>query len=160
MSQPQWHIPIHAPKLRGFGLLDTTIVIIIIGIVVASLLYFFPFQREKAYEAAIKSNLTVMRKAIQLYSVQHYHPPTGDSANVIRQLTTRTDVIGQAGDDYGPYLQNGIPINPINGLYSILVEHPLPPADDKTGWLYDPVTTEFRANNSGLAPSGIAWRDL
>ena len=79
---------------------------------------------------------------------------------MVAQLTGQTDIDGNPGIEFGPYLRTGIPRNSINNLNTInMVKLPQAP-DDKDGWYYDEDTGEIRANSSGTAPSGIDYIDL
>jgi uncharacterized membrane protein len=58
-------------------------------------------------------------------------------------------------------LRHGFPTNPVNdsALVKEVVAIPTTP-DDTTGWVLVITTGEFRANVSGMAPSGKAYYDL
>ena len=51
---------------------------------------------------------------------------------------------------YGPYLRDGLPVNPANGLGSVRVlatDQRMPAGPDgTTGWVYDPASGALRAN--------------
>ncbi|MBU0754414.1 MAG: prepilin-type N-terminal cleavage/methylation domain-containing protein [Planctomycetes bacterium] len=146
----------------GFTLVELLIVVIILGILAAIVVPQFSASSIEAREAAVMTDLAALRSAIELYRVQHKESYPGDStwAKFVTHMTTKTDVNGDAGTDFGPYLRTGIPRNPFNGKNDGTVGTVPGTADDATGWYYDNTTGEIRANTSGTGPSGILYLDL
>ena len=97
---------------NGFSLLELTIVIVIIGIVAVIALQRFSRGSRGADEAGQAKNLQSLRKAIELYHVEHGRYPT--LAGIHGQLTQYTDEAGNVSPTrsaphlLGPYLR-GIP---------------------------------------------------
>jgi len=85
--------------------------------------------------------------------------PSG--VNFKRQMVLWSDEWGNVGQpilgsrELGPYLELGLPKNPINGLESVrlLLESESFPeeADGTTGWYYKPSTGELRPNCKGTS---------
>ena len=145
-------------KQSGFTLVELLIVVIILGILAAVVIPQFTTASSEAKESALVSNLATIRQAIELYHVQHadIFP---DGATFVTLMTNSTDSSGDtAGDQYGPYIRNSFPNNPINGLAT--VNDGIITANDSTGWMYDDVSGEFRANATGQGPSGTNYADL
>jgi len=148
-------------SISGFTLVELMIVVFILGILAGMVIPQFETATLEAREAALKANLVILRKAIELYRVQHYgKPPLGFEKDVVLQLVEKTNRKGAPGTKFGPYLRTGIPRNPINNLNTIKINKlPVKP-DDKNGWLYDKESGEIRANSIGAGPSGINYVDL
>ncbi len=76
--------------------------------------------------------------------------PTGE--RLARQLTLATDETGNVAPSsepsypFGPYLPNGVPVNPVNGLAGIRLADLLETADGSTGWTVDPATGHVASN--------------
>ncbi len=151
----------------GFTLVELLIVVIILGILAAVVIPQFGSASSEAKESALMSDLATLRNAIDLYRLQHneVYPGNLDGEtswdDFVAQLTAGTDVAGDAGSDFGPYIRTGIPRNPINSL-ATGVEGAIPDdPDDTSGWLYDASTGEIRANSSGTGPTtGIDYFDM
>lgn len=150
----------------GFTLVELLIVVIILGILAAVVIPQFSTASTEAREAALMTDLAALRNAIELYRVQHkeIYPGTiggvTNWANFVTHMTTQTDIDGNAGADYGPYLRTGVPRNPFNNLSTGIIGAIPGVANDASGWYYDDSTGEIRANTSGVGPSGIAYIDL
>jgi len=154
-------------KIKGFTLIELMIVVIILGILSAIVIPSFRSSAAETKESSLRSDLGVIRTAIEQYRIQHegVWPGTvnGQTSwdNFVAQMTAATDENGDPGTQFGPYLRTGIPLNPINGL-NTGIEGTIPAQPDgATGWYYDSSTGEFRANCSGTGPSsGIDYFDM
>ncbi len=140
----------------GFTLVELMIVILILGILAMVALPAFESSSTDSKGAALAGDLAVMRKAIELYYVQHdatypgWISSSSSWANFEAHMTTSTDKLGNPGTKYGPYLRTGIPRNPFNNLNDGKVGTIPAVADGTTGWYYDPNTGEIRANHGGV----------
>jgi prepilin-type N-terminal cleavage/methylation domain-containing protein len=143
-----------APKVqhkeRGFSLVELLIVVIILSILAAIVVPQFSSATTDAQDAALDSNLSTVRAAIELYKVQHANAypsskaasggscPTGATAGtgaidtaqaMTDQLTMYTDSQGRAcslSDStyrFGPYLRKGVPADPVTQTSAVVVQN-------------------------------------
>jgi prepilin-type N-terminal cleavage/methylation domain-containing protein len=135
----------------GFTLIELLIVVIILAILAAIAIPQFTASTSDAQLAALDSNLSAVRTALEQYKVQHtgnVYPganiatggascPTGGAAvttgaagskdAMVAQLQYYTNAAGQACTTggglykYGPYLRQGLPSEPITNSTAIVV---------------------------------------
>ena len=138
----------------AFSLVELVIVIVIIGIVAAIAVPNISRATKGAADAALKADLAVVRKAIQLYKTEHARLfPTED--NFDAQMTMYTDINGNAQPSkdsthiFGPYLQS-IPTLPVDGQGGNSGKRGdtqvKKVAAAKVAWLYVELTGEIKAN--------------
>ena len=127
----------------GFTLVELLIVVIILGVLAAIAIPQFSTSSEDAKLSAIDTDLSHLRNAIELYYHQHRGVYPGakretdgsDVANAtqataafVAQLTLYSAVDGTTDAEkdstfkYGPYLRKGIPVNPFNGLSTVVCD--------------------------------------
>ena len=162
---------------RGFTLIELLIVVVILGILAATVLPQFASSTANAKESSLRTDLSQLRSQITMYKFQHDGAfPGGTADNVVKQLTWATDLTGTtalpgtAGYIYGPYLIGQLPMNPYNGGKGILVKTgqvgsaDVDPAatqgSDKVGWIYSTLTGQIIANTNGNAADGVALSAL
>ena len=99
-------------KNSGFTLVEILIVVVILGILAAIVIPQFTQASTEARESSLASNLQTMRSQIELYKIQHSDDLPGlGGLSFIEALTQKSDINGDTGTAFGPYLLK-IPVNP------------------------------------------------
>lgn len=154
-------------KPSGFTLVELVIIAVLIGIIAAVSIPRVSRGARNSGDATLRSNLAVMRNAVEFYASEHGGSfpgalPAGDgfgaacSADAFRnQLLKYTDAKGRVSETkdathiYGPYLRNQIPALPVGvnrGSTDVTVMEEAPTARGKTGWVFSCKTGEIIAN--------------
>ncbi|MFC1781947.1 type II secretion system protein, partial [Planctomycetota bacterium] len=146
----------------GFTLVEILIVVVILGILAAVVIPQFTEASSEAKLSSLCTDLQTMRSQIELYKVQHNdnlpgvvngisHPSgIGDISDA---FTNGTDVFGDAGTDFGPYMQK-VPTNQFVNSDVITTGQAavVPTVDDGTaGWYFNTLTGELHAITSDHA---------
>ena len=154
-------------RRMAFSLVELVIVIVIIGIIAAIAIPRVSRGAKGAGDSALRSNLAVMRSAVELYASEHVGAfpgasaaggsfGTAASADAFKnQLLLYTDVNGGVADTkdtthvYGPYLRKQVPPLPVGankGSNDVTVTDLTPAAGGTTGWVFSWKTGEIIAN--------------
>ena len=140
-------------------------VVIILGILAAVVIPQFGSSSADAKLSALKSNLSAIRGAIELYAIEHdgiY--PDGDFVNQMTLFSNKagaTQTSKTVDYRYGPYLKSGIPENPFAQNVATAAEVYVNTATNQlgtvaadpnapAGWIYVSQTGEFIANESSV----------
>lgn len=167
----------------GFSLVELVVVIVILGLLASMAIPRLSRGAAGADGAALRSNLAMLRSAIQRYAAEHagafpgYHTSDGsldgdgDEADFFAQLLRCTSATGAAGACdatrvFGPYLVQMPPMT-IGGLspeeatdVAFEEDAPLIAEDDPDeGWMYNPATGEIIANTTLPDDAGVAYSD-
>jgi general secretion pathway protein G len=133
--------------------MDAFLVTIVAAIVAAVAIPLLEMSSRQARRSALLENLHVLRSQIELYRAEHSgHTPVVHNGT-LTQLIRATDARGAVGDrgtryPLGPYLRNGMPVNPYTGR-SIVTEspdYPFKKSSGAGGWLYHPPTGQIAAD--------------
>ncbi|HIJ66729.1 MAG TPA: type II secretion system protein [Planctomycetes bacterium] len=142
-------------KNSGFTLVEILIVVVILGILAAIVIPQFTQASTEARENSLKANLQTIRSQIELYKIQHNdNEPT--FANFTAQMTQQTDIAGNAGTDFGPYLQQ-IPVNPFTNANAL--DNSGTAGDGVGDWEYDETDGSFYADDTGTDAAGVDHAD-
>lgn len=143
---------------RAFTLVELMIVVALLGIMAAIVIPQFGSNTSEARVSALSSNLAAVRKQIELYRYHHQEQlpaALGETgADFVRRMTTKTDIAGNAGAQFGPYFLR-MPANPFNNLDTVRVGGAAAGANTH-GWRFDPASAQFQAddnidaNNDGI----------
>lgn len=171
-------------SMSGFTLIELLIVIIVLGILAMVIIPQITVSTEDAKVSTLKSNLSAMRNAIELYYHQHDNvypgaksitggtPADAAAAQLafLQQLTQFTKVDGTvspsktADAKYGPYVKStALPENPFKNLKTVLCDIATTDitsksADGTTDWKFYTITGVLIANDN-LTTGGTAHSD-
>ena len=138
-----------------FTAIDAVIVALLAAIVGATAIPLLEVAGRRAKDSALLQDLHTLRSQIELYKLEHGgEPPTlyeGSFPQLIR-ATNGEGIPGEPGSKYpyGPYLNNGIPPNPVSGCSIVTATDTFPPkkAGKNGGWLYHQPTGQITADLS------------
>ncbi len=127
---------------RAFTLVEILIVVLILGILAAIAIPEFSNASGTARTNSVKSDLTILRRQIELFKLQHNAVPpqiTGMWTLLsTRSDTTETAVAAPTGTAFGPYFL-APPPNPWNNLTGVSTAA----TDTAAGWYYTADTTSY-----------------
>lgn len=169
---------------RGFTLIEMIIVIIIMGILAAVIIPQIGTSTEDAKLSTVKTDLTTLRNAVEIYYAQHNSTYPGYNQNdgtagpaaaaaaataFVDQLIQYTDIDGDvqgtkdATHKYGPYIKAGkLPVNPYNDSNAVVCD--VATVDITTrvwdgtgtaGWHFYTQTGVLVANDSAAHATGL-----
>ncbi len=136
-----------ARKRSAFSLIELVIVVVIIGIIAAIAIPRMSRGAQGASDSALTGDLTVLRKALDLYIAEHggVYPLVGVLGV---QLTSKTNADGTTSGSpiYGPYIAK-IPALPV-GLAKGQTAFVATQGGTTAGWVYDSTAGTIFANTT------------
>ena len=151
----------------GFSLIELVIVVVIIGILAAIAIPRLSRGSAGATDAALSGDLAVIRKAIDLYAVEH-NGSYPAFATVSNQLTLFSDIAGTTSATrtatciYGPYLRAipALKVGPTATRTATVADATSATIGAGTaGWFYNATTGDIKANlaNAQVDVSGTQY---
>lgn len=144
----------------GFTLVEILIVVLIIGILAMVVIPRVVAASEQARESALETDLTAIRRAVELYRIEHNGklPHLDEAGNVSLagiswRMTRTTTPEGKLDPNgrCGPYLSEW-PTNPyVPGPAGQQIKSAAAtsaPRDDSSGWYYSTTTGQIHVNSS------------
>lgn len=131
-------------NVRGFSLLEVTVVIIILAILSALVVPRFAAATDDARAAALESAVEGVRASIAAFRTDRV-VAGGDPFPTLGELTTE-----------GVVLQSGIPENPFNGLSSVQAVSEAQ-ADSRAVFGTDSVGWNYYVDNSASPPRAVFY---
>ena len=135
----------------GFTLVEILIVVVILGILAAIVIPQFTEASTEAKLSSLCTDLQTIRSQIELYKIQHNDDlpcgPAEGAADFERRMTEQTDIAGNVGTDYGPYIQK-IPSNQFVDSDVIEIDGTVGGGVPTTGpgWNFNTTTGAFHAD--------------
>lgn len=134
---------------KAFTLIEILIVVAILGIMAAIVVPMFQDNTQKAKEAATKSNLKILRNAIELYASKNNGVPPGYSGNNSASIPSGAIFMIQMVPDYLKTMPEN-PFNNLNTVQTVSNAAAFPAAATGTfGWVYKPSTKDIRIDTTG-----------
>lgn len=135
-------------RTRAFSLIELVIVVVILGIIAAIAAPRMSRGSKGAIDSALKSDLAVLRNAIELYQIEHdgLYPSESDfhdQLETFSSITGATAATKDATHYLGPYIAAvpSVSVGENKGLDSIGGT-----AGPGLGWVYDETSGEIYAN--------------
>ncbi|MCA9175554.1 MAG: type II secretion system major pseudopilin GspG [Planctomycetales bacterium] len=103
------------PRRAGFTLMEILLVLAILVILGGLVVYNFAGIQTNAYRDAAKNQIAVFKNALEMYRLHTGRYPTGQSG--LNALVSAPSDLPNPKKWQGPYLQEGIPLDPWDNQY-------------------------------------------
>jgi len=147
---------------KGFTLAEVLIVVVILGILAATVLPQFTSANNDAKESALVQDLQTFRSQFELFEFQHEgKAPAVVNDTFTNHMLKSSDVKGVTGAPgtkaFGPYFVGQLPPNPFTGARDVKVidsgidafepdEAATGEGNQKAGWIYSKGEGRLKAN--------------
>ena len=140
----------------GFTLVEILIVVVILGILAAIVIPQFTEASTEAKTSSLCTDLQSVRSQIELYKIQHNDnlPSVANGthtggASFTEAMTGQTDIYGEVGTTFGPYIQK-LPSNQFQDATiadKVRIDGAAPGAATD-GWQFTTTTGAFHADTA------------
>lgn len=138
---------------KQFTLLDAATIVLLMVVVSGATIPLLEAASDGARESALLENLNTLRSQIALYKVEHGGEAPLLYQGKFPQLTHATDASGTPGQPgrqhpFGPYLPDGMLVNPITGRAVVTETSVFPPtaSSGNGGWLFHQESGQIAAD--------------
>ncbi len=151
------------PRLfgRAFSLVELIIVVVILAVIVAIAVPRMSSAADRARENSLAQTVVGLQKALDLYAIEHDERSAAidasgaldtDATRLANRLLMKTDALGNAGSQLGPYLSQW-PQNPINRKSGVRIDGPLAGAGTH-GRRFNSATGRIQSDHQALLAQG------
>jgi competence protein ComGC len=134
----------------GFALSEILVFMVLLGILASIVVPHISGVKAEGPTSTLATHLLRMRCRIESYKLHHngqLPAEKGESfAHFLRRMAKKTNVSGDTGIEFGPYLQR-LPVNPFNDSPTVRIDG-APAGANIGGWRFDTVTGAFQADDS------------
>lgn len=133
----------------GFTLIEILILVVILGVLASIVVPRFSSATSDTQLSVLHHDLQAIRAQIGLY--KHHHnemlpaEPGDTGEDFERRMTTETDMNGDAGVQFGPYMER-VPINPFTKTNTVRVGG-VPAGANTHAWRFDPNSGAFQSDD-------------
>lgn len=134
----------------GFALSEILVFTLLLGILASIVVPHISGVNADGPTSVLATDLRRMRYRIECYKLHHNGQLPAEKgenfAHFLQRMAKKTDADGDAGVEFGPYLQR-LPVNPFSDSPTVRIDG-APAGANIGGWRFDTVTGAFQADDS------------